>query len=473
MKKTLSLCGAVLLAIPALTLATDYPLEFKTLNAQQAAAFPTSSTTYAMIQGVSQHPLYGQIAAGTNQLLFRLDESKGTGKGYDRLIVDINGNGDLTGDPVVSVVAPPKRPATTNDDKSASRPGTSTNEAMESLIDLDDDDLLFGPIQAPTNFMIGTNRPVFFADVDVFGMPDGFLNSLSDSTSGELSVRPGWYLEATVNVDGKRHKVDLVDAECNFRIGDTERATNYPGANGVPGTWLFEGGDRFMVDWEAPTNSVSSLFDDSSCSFGPILYFGAKPYKAALAADCKSLSVDPWPEPLAELEAAHAGQIAGLELAWEKSPGDWILVKPGFDNGKAKVPPGSYRLYSTFLKAKTASNDFLVMTGTRRVASDTFKALAGATTPVKCGSPLQISLTSTPIATTQPSGFISSLASAILGQSGPSQSIQATLLGAGGETYSTPYFMTDKGGLRTPPAPTFTVLNADGKKVDSGSLEYG
>jgi hypothetical protein len=31
---------------------------------------------------------------------FRLDEPQGKGKGYDRLILDLNRNGDLTDDPV-------------------------------------------------------------------------------------------------------------------------------------------------------------------------------------------------------------------------------------------------------------------------------------------------------------------------------------------------------------------------------------
>ena len=111
---------ALLLAMPGLSLATDYPLTFKTLEAQQAASFNFGTPIYSMIQtgkpagivkappAISQHPLYGTIAAGRDQMLFRLDESKGTGQGYDRLIVDVNRNGDLTDDPVVSP-APPAR----------------------------------------------------------------------------------------------------------------------------------------------------------------------------------------------------------------------------------------------------------------------------------------------------------------------------------------------------------------------------
>jgi hypothetical protein len=465
MKTTLSLCGALVLAMPGLLVATDYPLAFKTLDAQQAVSFPSGSLTYAMIQAgkpagihkappaISQHPLYGQIAAGPNQLLFRLDESKGNGKGYDRLIVDVNQNGDLTDDPVVSPVPP-----------------AGGSAAVSTL-----QQFLFGPIRAPENLKIGADRPVFFAQVYLFMTPGASIVSSPAATVGEMIVRPGWYLEATVNVNGKQHKVDLVDANCNFRLGDLDRPVTYrTGLNGNEDYWLFQGGDRFVVDREGATGVQSAIFDDKSCSFGPILYLDAKPYKATLAADCQSLSLDPWTEPLAELALQHGEQISSLQLAWEKTPGNWTLIEPGIENSKASVPPGNYRLYSAALKAKTASGEFLVMTGTKRVPAGGIKAVAGVTTPLPCGSPLQVSLScqSSSALGTVSSGVLSALAQAFRGQSASEQTIQASILGAGGETYSVPYLIGNK-GLRTPPEPTFSVLTADGKQVDSGTLEYG
>ena len=44
---------------------------------------------------------------GEAGFLFRLDESKGDGKGYDQLIVDMNQNGDLTDDAPAPLVALP------------------------------------------------------------------------------------------------------------------------------------------------------------------------------------------------------------------------------------------------------------------------------------------------------------------------------------------------------------------------------
>jgi len=465
MRTTVSLCGALLLAMPGLAVATDYPLAFKTLDAQQAVSFNFGSTTYAMIQAgkpagivkappaVSQHPLYGTIAAGPDQMLFRLDESKGTGQGYDRLIVDVNRNGDLTDDPVIRPV-PPAR-------------GLPVISTLQQSI--------FGPIGAPDSLKIGADRPAFYAQVYLFMPPGAVAATGPNSTAGEIIVRPGWYLEAMVDAGGKKHKVDLVDADCNFKIGDAARATSYQsGLNASQANWLFEGGDRFLVDWNGSASIQSTLFDDQSSSFGPILYLDGKPYKATLAADCKTLSLDAWTEPMAELAVAHAEQISSLHVAWEKAPGDWVLLKPSVENGTAKVPPGNYRLYSVNLRAKTASGDSLVMSGTKRVPGASIKAVAGQATLFNCGAPLEVSVTAQPVrgVTSTSSGVLGSLATALLGQSGPAVSIQATILGAGGETYSVPYLMSSNGGLRQPPGPTFAVLS-EGKQVDSGSMEYG
>lgn len=450
-----------MLALPGLSAATDYPLMFKTLDAQQAMSFAPGATTYAMIQTVkpagivkappatSNHPLYGEIAAGSDQLLFRLDESKGNGTGYDRMIVDVNRNGDLTDDPVAGLV--PRANGL------ALFAGPTT--------------MLFGPIQAPEKLKIGADRPVFYAQVYLFMAPGSISGTSLNSTVGEVLPRPGWYLEAKVEVNGKQHKVDLVDANCNFHLGDPERPTKYQsGVNASESSWLFSGGDSILVDRDGSGGVASTLVQDQSSSFGPVFYLDAKPYKVTLSADFKTLSLDAWPGPLAELALQpHGEQVSSLDLAWEQAPGDWVLLHPGVEKGKAQVPPGNYRLYSVQMKAKTASGESLLLTGTKRVPEGGIKAVGGVTTPLQCGAPLQIVLTAQATRAASSGGILGSL----FGQAGPAQIIQASIVGAGGESYSAPYLISEKGALRTPPGPTFAVLTADGKQVDSGSLEYG
>jgi hypothetical protein len=102
------LVGAAL-AAPA----KDFPLEFKTLKPEEVKAFPGAFYTYGRLRNgrpealkkepkaLGRQVFYGQLNEGKpNAFVFRIEESK-EGKGYDRLRIDLNQNGDLTDDPVI------------------------------------------------------------------------------------------------------------------------------------------------------------------------------------------------------------------------------------------------------------------------------------------------------------------------------------------------------------------------------------
>ena len=57
------------------------------------------------------------------------------------------------------------------------------------------------------------------------------------------------------------------------------------------------------------------------------------------------------------------------------------------------------------------------------------------------------------------------------GQFGATLRINANVAGAGGEIYST--FLKGDSFQSKPPKPTFTIVQAGGKTVASGNLEYG
>ena len=469
MIKTTLLCGVVLTAIPFLAPAKDFPLEFKTLNAEETMAFPGGSGISGSLRldkpgaitkaptAISKHPLYGELSIRTNRLWFRIDESKGDGKGYDRLIVDLNQNGDLTDDPVAARVEQPK-------------PASALNQPEIAL---------FGPIPVPDEKKIGTWRPIYFAQMYLYAKPADIAANRGNSYLGQLRFKAGWYLETTVDLDGVTRKVGIVDGNCNFRLGDFNQPTTYQ--NGTETNWYFQGGDYFLV-----ANDVSGKFENSigssvSAPFGPLLYLGAKPYKAVLAADDKSLALETWTGPLAELALQpHGEQVSGIQVAWEAAPGEWQLLQPGVENGKAKVPSGNYRLYTCTLKVKTATGETMILSGYKRTPKDTIKAEAGVATPFKCGAPLEVKVTS--VRDTRNSGSTASDSGSFLdrffgGSAGSEpvlqQLIQASVLGAGGEMYSNFYLKEDKGNLRQPPKPAFAINTADGKQVASGNMEFG
>jgi hypothetical protein len=468
MIKTTLLCGVVLTAIPFLAPAKDFPLEFKTLNAEEVMAFPGGSGISVTLRldnpgvitkappAISKHPLYGELSIRTNRLWFRIDESKGDGKGYDRLIVDLNQNGDLTDDDAVARVEQTDQTAAMN------RPEIA----------------LFGPIPVPEGKMIGTWRPVYFAQMYLYTPPADAVANRNTSYLGQLRFKAGWYLETTVDFDGVTRKVGIVDGNSNFRLGDFNQPTTYQ--NGTETNWYFQGGDNFLVDNDGSGKFENSIGSSESAPFGPMLYLGAKPYKAVLAADSKSLALEPWTGPLAELALQpHGEQVSGIQVAWESAPGQWQLLQPGVENGKAKVPPGNYRLYTCTLKVENAAGETLILSGYKRTPKDTTMARADAATPFKCGAPLEVKVTSA--RDTRNMGSTASESGSFLdwffSRSAGSepvlqQLIQASVLGAGGETYSS-FFLQGKGNLRQPPKPTFTINTADGKEVASGNMEFG
>ena len=172
-------------------------------------SFPGGAGTYGQVglakpaklrkepKAVSRHPLYG-VCRDTPTgpaFLFRLDESKGNGKGYDQLIVDMNQNGDLS------------------DDTVAQRVVLATDRRVVSPAQM-----LFGPIQAPADKALAGGRPVYFARVYIFNQ-ELLASSRPDQgiMAGQLMLKAGWYLDATVTLDGLKQRVGVYDGDCNLK----------------------------------------------------------------------------------------------------------------------------------------------------------------------------------------------------------------------------------------------------------------
>ena len=157
-------------------------------------------------KAVSAHALYGQCRESRDAaaFLFRLDESKGDGKGYDRLIVDMNQNGDLTDDPVIEREVLSKERKETPPDQ-----------------------VLWGPIPAPAGQKVAGARPVYFAQTYIF---NGELLRRDLGTRnvnipiGQLRLKAGWYLDTTVELNGVKQKMGVYDANSDLRLGEGPQA---------------------------------------------------------------------------------------------------------------------------------------------------------------------------------------------------------------------------------------------------------
>ena len=454
-------CGLIAVAALAAASAEDFPLTFRTIPAKDVLAFPGGSGSIGSLRSAkptklkkepkakSQHPLYGECRDTTTgaALVFRLDESKGDGRGYDQLIVDMNENGDLT------------------DDVAAQRavlPGERQTVSPEQL--------LFGPIQAPADKAVAGGRPIYFARVYIYNRQ--FLSSGRDTQNmfvGQMMLKAGWYLDTTVELNGRKQKVGLYDGDSNLRLGDVSQPQTFT-SNGEK-SWYFRSGDYLLVDTDGSGRFEYNLFQSEGCPFGPILYLDGKAYKVALAPDCKSLRIEPWSEPLAEVALQpHGDQVKHLTLAWEGPNEKWQLIRPAVTDGKVMVPPGNYRLYACSLVGGSGSRDQVMASGMQRIPQTPVSIATGQANQLDCGGPIQVKVTATN-ARTSPSGLVIEESRSTADNSEPTLRINANLAGSGGEIYST--FLKGDHFQSSPPKPTFNIVQAGGKTVASGNLEFG
>ena len=449
--------AAVMAAVSAAT-AEEFPLKFETIPAQDVLAFPGGSGTYGTLalvkpekiknepKAVSKRPLYGEcrdLPSGP-AFVFRLDESKGTGKGYDRLIVDMNQNGDLTDDAVVEPVSLPGQPRV-------------FSSAMEEAF--------FGPISAPADKVIAGGRPIYYAHLNLYNRQ--LLESAPANQNffiGQLQFKAGWYLDTTVEMSGVKCHVGVFDGDSNLRLGDPWQPQTYR-MHDQSESWYFQTGDSFLMDAKGSGKFETDPFGSEFCPFGPVLYFGPTPYQASLAADNTALRIEPWKGDLAEVELQPQGkQVRSLTLARERPNGRWELLQPGVANGRIKVPPGNYRLYEcTLLGSGALARNHLKLSANDRTPKRPFNFAAGKPNTLACGAPLEVRVNAQKSRGNLPGSGNDNNEVTL--------SINSSVVGAEGEVYSS--FLKGEHFDARPPRPTFTVLDAQGSRLTGGNLEYG
>ena len=466
MQKHRLVCGVAVIAMTATAVATEYPLTFQTLTVDEAMAFPGGSGAYGSLsvnkppslrkepKAVSKRPLYGEVGrTGEGKgLVFRVDEVGGDGKGYDRVIVDFNQNGDLTDDPIGSLAA-------------KSQTTKSAAEVRETS--------RFGPMKAPVTKQIGPWQPVYYAELIYYHSRPGLSSSLPSAYLGQFRLKAGFYLETTVELDGVKQRVGVVDGDANLRLGDESKPMTYK-SSGVE-NWYFAPADSYLQDRDGSGKFESNAANTESSPFGSMLYFGATPYRVGLAADRTSLRVEPWSDALAELVVQPRGeQVRDVLLAWERSTKEWVLIKAGVAQGKTKVPPGNLRFSGCVLAGQAAPDEQLMISGSYRKLDHSIKTRVGQTATLRCGPPLEMRVTTLerkvselpnpPDGASEDNKARGALSDVVL-------QIRAELVGAAGETCSA--FAAGRNLAGEPPKPRFTILTRDGKEVASGNLEFG
>jgi hypothetical protein len=461
--------------------AVEFPLEFKKLTAAQATSFPGGWGS----QGQIQSPKPGEIkheppAASTNavygrfygeegaQFVFRLDESQGAGKGYDRLIMDLNNNGDLTDDPVIS-----------RDD---SAPKSSSSE----------NDHCFFSVTELTAKSVGAWRPVVCAEMNIYNKQQIGKQSGGQQFYGFLRLFAAWYLEAQIQLDGVKQRLAFRDGNCDFKLDNRTRASKVLRRPGDEPTWNLSGRD-YMVRDRLNTGQFDEPGQEEMLS--SLIYFEAKAYTLTLSGDLKQVRLEPFTGPSGRLalregigawdlgrkvenaqwsaEWVRSWRLQPLVLAREVEKDQWEALTPEVKDGEIIVPTGNYRVASCELSAK-AKDGSVYRVISSEMAGKTAKVEAGQTAALECGAPLELR-----VGVSKRTGGARGLVRSLFGAGSPSEqtvlNMRVTVSGRGGEAYTsfvkTMANQPEAYGRMAPP--WFRAYDSDGKQVGSGNFEFG
>jgi hypothetical protein len=276
-----------------------------------------------------------------------------------------------------------------------------------------------------------------------------------------MQVKPGCSLETTVDLDGVKQKIALVDASGNFRFGDKTEVGLLKMPDGEQLCMPQQMGDTILRDRNGSGKFESDAMNSEADPLSSVVYFGANPYTLTVSDDLAKVAVEPYSGPMGELAIQNGAKIEAVALARETSADKWeALTLPG-SSGKVKVPAGTYQLLGCQLAGKEG-NGAVTMAGGRnnRTKSTAFSVEAGKSATLKCGPPLQLQV--------QAERRTPGLLTAIFAGGSRAIDINLSVAGAGGEIYN----VFRKGDGEADP-PKFKILDEQGKEIASGNLEYG
>ena len=376
------------------------------------AARPKAEPKYA-----SRRPAYFALPLGPARTpcTLALDESGGTGKGYDRLYADVNGNGDLSDDPPVA--------------------GMNVVRVTHR-----------------TSLFMGAKVLVDYAGQKALWHFDAFSQTaLSGEDQGTtvLSVRPVGCYEGEVPANGKKLKVLLVDADSTGCFNDP------PGVEeAAPGKEATATGDRVLIDVDGDGKFDSSGSEAFPCA--KRLQVGDACYRLAIAPSGQSLTWAQAKVPMGSL-AREGGGIFNLRLL---SPENGMVTVSSDGEKPAKVAAGKHRIDQCLVEIKDGDETVWKAQARGTPGGKQIEVAEGKTTTARFGPPLKLGVT----ARVLPEGSLDAV------RPGDALSLGLKITGQCGEAYGPVALLR---GRQRPQAPEIKLLGPDGEVVVQGTMKYG
>lgn len=376
----------------------------------------------------SESPFYGYVRLETygepgREILFALDESKGTGKGYDTIYLDVNGNHDLSDDAQVSA-------------KNIHQGGKYTRVEFTRVASIPVNKLFPG----------ATNTNLVEMDIDVVHHVRD--RGKSAESWGDVWLRGHWRGE--VNTNKGKIPFRLADSSGNGRYDDRIALLGLPKK--------YQMGDQILFDWDANGKFPTALLSGPDPSierycFSSGVSIAGKLYALTTSPSGDKLKVARYTGPTARLslKVLRVGKVP-ITLKGIRLAGSTGLYWLPLDGGSLQVPAGRYALNQVRLNARHRDGSDWSAIG---IYGKPFTASAGKTVavPVRPGVKMAIAPDSREVKLKRGKDVHIALDFALL---------------SGGKVGGV--FRTDS---RSRPEATVSIKDANGKIVKTGKAGFG
>ena len=276
----------------------------------------------------SEKPLRGVFTLGGRPLPFILDASGTLKKGYDRLFVDLDGDGDLSDEEVIRSRAP----------KEPERKGGLWPKPDMGLAHR-----VFTPISVTLGEGEAAYSYAFTFQSDTWEMNGGLQTW--------CAIFPALYRAGEITVDGVTRKVALFDHNVNGRFDDIHRKVETGEGNPpaiLPGDIMLFGPDREPLD---PVRNLRGVAENRFAVAKTVRLDEAL-WSLAVTPSGNRMTLDPSPLPTGKLATFREGSI--LHLFNERIG---VLVYRGGGSVIPTMPAGEWWLMEGVLFADFQASD--------------------------------------------------------------------------------------------------------------------
>ena len=413
----------------------------------------------------SDFVIRGVVKFGKDAFPFACDATDMKKKGFDKLYFDVNCNGDLTDDPVVSA-------------KKADFEGASFSDYVPERA--------FPRVDLKIHVGDTEQDYAFFMTARAYAMTqyvEGANAEPKKTWQGYAEFMPAVYREGEITLDGKKHKIALLDYNAN---GTFDNATELYGDENFrkqrKAAYAISG-DMLLVDPDSKVLSVGYGFNVSDRPerrhVSKLVWIEDRYWELKVAPSGETITLTPSERPTGTVShpalryhAVVYGEQGFLAIHGSKDTpvvlpeGEWKLLDYTIDLTEPKKPPATAPAKAEKPSNTLLGNLFQSITGS--IGSDRdrpditivsanapwdykpVKIAKGQATPMPFGPPYKPAVSV---------GYFRDKDTA---------NLQMQLLGSAGEECSNLMVKGDR-----PPAPTFSIATVKDEIVERGKFEFG